>query len=88
MVILLLIVLVGSVLIGWLLPLAFKSERPYGLVGDILVPTVVGVGWTYVVYQILAPMVGLSGWLSFVGSAIEGMGIAAVTLWVMRKIKK
>ena len=35
MIVLLLIVIVGCILVGWLLPMAFKSERPFGLVGDI-----------------------------------------------------
>ncbi len=88
MVALILIVLVGSVLVGWLLPLVFKSERPYGLAGDIVVPTLVGVTWAVIVYQFLAPMVGLSGWLAFIGSALESISFAAIVLWVMRKIKK
>jgi len=85
---LILIVLVGSVLVGWLLPLVFKSERPYGLAGDIVVPTIVGVAWAVIVYQYLAPMVGLSGPLAFFGSALESISFAAIVLWVMRKIKK
>lgn len=88
MVALILIVLVGSVLVGWLLPLVFKSERPYGLAGDIVVPTLVGVTWAVIVYQFLAPMVGLSGWLAFIGSALESISFAAIVLWVMRKIKR
>ncbi|NCF66380.1 MAG: hypothetical protein JSV68_14750 [Anaerolineaceae bacterium] len=85
---LILIVLVGSVLVGWLLPLVFKSERPYGLAGDILVPPIVGVLYAFVVYRYLVPMVGLTGWFAFVGSALESIAVAAVTLWIMRKIKK
>jgi uncharacterized membrane protein YeaQ/YmgE (transglycosylase-associated protein family) len=88
MVALILIVLVGSVLVGWLLPLVFKSERPYGLAGDIVVPTLVGVTWAVIVYQFLAPMVGLGGWLAFIGSALESISFAAIVLWVMRKIKR
>jgi uncharacterized membrane protein YeaQ/YmgE (transglycosylase-associated protein family) len=88
MVALILIVLVGSVLVGWLLPLVFKSERPYGLAGDIVVPTLVGATWAVIVYQFLAPMVGLSGWLAFIGSALESISFAAIVLWVMRKIKR
>ena len=84
----LLIVLVGSILIGWLVPMAFKSERPYGLAGDILVPTIVGVGWTFILYQYIVPLVNMSGPLAFFGSALEGMAFAAITLWIMRRIKK
>jgi hypothetical protein len=87
MVALLLIVLVGSVLVGWLVPMAFKSERPYGLAGDIIIPTIVGVVYTFIIYQYIVPMVGMTGWLAFIGSAIEGIAVAAITLWILRKIK-
>lgn len=87
MVALLLIVLVGSVLAGWLIPMAFKSDRPYGLPGDIIIPTIVGVLYAFIIYQYIVPMVGLTGWLAFIGTAIESIGMAAVTLWILRKIK-
>ena len=44
-VVLLLITIVGSVLITWLLPMAFKSSPPYGLAVDIGVGTVTAVAW-------------------------------------------
>jgi len=87
MVALLLIVLVGSVLVGWLVPLAFKSKRPYGLAGDIIIPTVVGVFYAFIIYAYVAPMVGLTGWLAFIGTAGESIAMAALTLWILRKIK-
>ena len=87
MIVLLLMVTVGCILIGWLVPLAFKSERPFGLAGDILGTTVVGVVWAIVVYQVLAPMVGLTGPLALFGTAIEAMGAGALVLWLLRKIK-
>lgn len=84
---LLLIVAVGSVLVGWLVPLAFKSERPYGLAGDILIPTVVGVIYAYIIYAIIVPLIGWGGWFMFVGSALESISVAAIVLWILRKIK-
>jgi uncharacterized membrane protein YeaQ/YmgE (transglycosylase-associated protein family) len=87
MVALLLIVLVGSVLAGWLIPLAFKSERPYGLAGDIIIPTIVGVIYAFIIYQYIVPMVGLGGWLAFLGTAVESISVAAIVLWILRKIK-
>ena len=87
MVALMLIVLVGSVLVGWLVPLAFKSERPYGLAGDIIIPTIVGVLYAFIIYQYIVPMVGLTGWLAFIGTAGESIAMAALTLWILRKIK-
>ena len=87
MVALLLIVLVGSILVGWLLPMAFKSERPYGTAGDIIIPTIVGVLYAFIIYQYIVPMVGLTGWLAFIGTAVESSAMAAITLWILRKIK-
>ena len=88
MFVLLLITLVGCILVGWLVPLAFKSKRPYGLVGDILVPTIIGLIWATVLYLYLAPMFGLGGWLKLFGSALEAIGVGAIVLWVMRRIKR
>ena len=87
MIALLLIVLVGSILAGWFVPMAFKSERPYGLAGDIIIPTIVGVLYAFIIYQYIVPMVGLTGWLAFIGTAVESIAMAAITLWILRKIK-
>lgn len=86
--VLLLITIVGSILVTWLLPMAFKSEPPYGLTVDILVGTIVGVIWAFVAYQYLSPTIGLSGWLRLVLSAGDAIGFAAVMLWVLRRIKR
>jgi hypothetical protein len=85
---LLLITVVGSVLITWLLPLAFKSEPPYGLAVDILVGTVAAVIWAVIAYRYIAPAIGLKGWLNLVMSAGDAIGLAAVMLWVLRRIKR
>jgi len=45
MVVLLLITTVGSILVTWLLPMAFKSEPPYGAAVDIGVGTALAVVW-------------------------------------------
>jgi uncharacterized membrane protein YeaQ/YmgE (transglycosylase-associated protein family) len=87
-VVLLLIVIVGSVLATWLIPKIFNSEPPYGTAVDILVGTIVGVIWAIVVFQQLGPLIGMSGWLLLLISAAEGIGIAAVMLWVLRRIKR
>jgi hypothetical protein len=83
----LLITFVGSVLVTWLLPMAFKSEPPYGTAVDIGVGTVVGLIWAYIAFAYLSPMIGLSGWLQLLGSAGDAIGFAAVMLWILRKIK-
>ena len=86
--VLLLITIVGSVLITWLLPMAFKSKPPYGLAADIGVGTVVAIIWSLVAYRVLSPLIGLRGWLALVMSAGDAIGFAAVMTWVLRRIKK
>ena len=87
MVVLLLATVVGSILVTWLLPLALDSERPYGATGDIVVGTVLAVIWAVVAYQIVAPFIGLEGWLALIMSALDAIGLAALMLWVLRRIK-
>jgi hypothetical protein len=86
--VLVLLTLVGSILITWLLPMAFKSKPPYGLAVDIGVGTVVGVIWSLVAYLVLSPLIGLKGWLALVMSASDAIGFAAVMTWVLRRIKR
>ena len=88
MFVLLLITIVGSVLVTWLLPKAFHSEPPYGTAVDILVGTIAGVIWAVIAYQYISPLIGLEGWASLLLSAADGIGLAAVMLWVLRRIKR
>ena len=88
MFVLLLITVVGSVLVTWLLPKAFHSEPPYGTAVDILVGTAAGVIWAVIGYQFLAPLIGLEGWGALLLSALDAIGLAAVMLWVLRRIKR
>ncbi len=85
--ILLLITVVGSVLATWLLPMAFKSEPPYGVMVDIAAGTVAAVVWALVAYAVISPLIGLKGALALVLSAGDAIGFAAVMLWVLRRIK-
>jgi len=87
-VVLLLVTIVGSVLVTWLLPLAFKSEPPYSLAVDIAVGTALAVVWALLAYQVVSPAIGLEGWLRLAMSAADAMGFAAVMLWVLRRIKR
>ena len=86
-VVLLLLTVVGSVLVTWLLPMAFRSEPPYGLAADIGVGTVAAVIWALVAFLIVSPAIGLKGALALVMSAADAIGLAAVMLWVLRRIK-
>jgi len=87
-VVLLLITIVGSVLVTWLLPKAFHSEPPYGTAVDILVGTAAGVIWAIITYQFVAPLIGLEGLPRLLLSALDAIGLAAVMLWVLRRIKR
>ena len=87
MVVLLLITIVGSVLVGWLVPKAFHSKPPYGTAVDILACTAAGVIWAVITYQVILPMIGLEGWTGLLLSALDAIGLAAVMLWVLRRIK-
>jgi hypothetical protein len=86
--VLLLITVVGSVLITWLLPMAFKSKPPYGLAADIGVGTGVAIVWSLVACLVLSPLIGLKGWLALAMSAGDAIGFAAVMTWVLRRITK
>ena len=87
-IVLLLITIVGSVLITWLLPMAFKSSPPYGLAVDIGAGTVAAIVWALLGYQVISPLIGLKGWLALMLSAGDAIGLAAVVLWVLRRIKR
>jgi hypothetical protein len=88
LVVVLLITIVGSILITWLLPVAIKSAPPYGLAVDVIAGTVAAIAWAWLAYEVLSPLIGLTGWLRLVGSAGDAIGFAAVMLWVLRRIKR
>ncbi len=87
MVVLLLVTVVGSILITWLLPMAFKSQPPYGLAADIAAGTIAAAIWAVLAYQVIAPAIGLTGWVKLALSAGDAIGLAAAVLWVLRRIK-
>ncbi len=87
----LLLVVVASVLAlvsGWLLPVLFKSKRPFGLLGDILVCVVPTAVLCYLEAQFVLPALGFGrGWI-FVAAAIgDPLGLGWICLWLVRKIK-
>jgi len=88
MAIVLLVTLVLSVLSGWLLPILFKSERPYGLLGDILIVTVPTLVLSYVEWTWLLPALGFnSGWIKLAAAIGDPLGLGWICLWLARKIK-
>ena len=83
-VILVVFLFVVSVLMGWLAGLIWKSERPYGLIGDlgISLVTTFAVG---LLDWFLIPALGFSNNLKYMGVAIEPAIGALLVLWIVRK---
>lgn len=87
---LLIVVVAGvlAILSGWLVPLIFKSRRPFGLWGDILVCLVVTIGLAYVEWVFLLPAIGFgTGWISVAAAIGDPLTLSWICLWLMRKIK-
>lgn len=85
---LILFVIVG-LLIGWLLPAAFKSKPPYGLAWDLIASVAAmlvfgGVEWFWALGAI-----GLDHpvWLKVLIALSDPAFGAAIVLWVMRRVK-
>jgi hypothetical protein len=87
----LLIVVVAGVLgllSGLLLPPIFRSRRPFGLLGDVLVATLLAVGLAYVEWVWILPALGFeTGWLSVTAAIGDPVGLAWLALWLMRRVR-
>lgn len=77
-----------AILSGWLVPVIFKSPRPFGLWGDILVCLAVTVVLAYVEWVYLLPALGFSpGWLSIAAAIGDPLILGWICLWLLRKVK-
>jgi hypothetical protein len=87
----LLIVVVAGLLgliSGLVLPPIFRSRRPFGLAGDLLVATVLAVGLAYVEWTWILPALGFeTGWLSVMAAIGDPVGLAWLALWLMRRVR-
>ena len=73
---------------GWLVPIIFRSERPYGVVGDVLVCTILTVVLSFLSFNYIMPALGFeSGWIKVLGSTLDPLALGLIGLWVMRKVK-
>jgi hypothetical protein len=81
------VLLVVGVLTGWGIPLAAKSRRPYGLMGDILAGVLSMLAWGLVAWILVLPALGITGWLKIAAAIGDPWGLALVVLWLMRRIK-
>ena len=87
-VMLILFVIVG-LLIGWLVPAAFKSRRPYGLSGDLIASVAAMLVFGILEWFWLLDAIGLSHplWLKILIALVDsGIG-AAIVLWIVRRVK-
>ena len=77
-----------GVLGGWLVPILFKSERPYGLVGDILVCAIITIVVSFLSWNYIMPALGFeSGWIKVLGATGDPLALGLICLWLLRKIK-
>jgi hypothetical protein len=87
----LLIVVVAGILaivLAWLVPVLFKSRRPFGVLGDIVVCTVATIALAYVEWTWILPAIGFgTGWISVAAAIGDPLGLGLICLWLMRKIK-
>jgi hypothetical protein len=74
---------------GWLIPVLFKSRRPYGIWGDILVCLVPAVVLAYVEWTWLLPAIGFSaqGWITIAAAVGDPLVLGWICLWVLRKVR-
>ena len=87
-VVIVLLVVVG-LLIGWLVPAAFKSKRPYGLSGDLIASVAAMLVFGILEWFWLLDAIGLGHpvWLKLLFTLIDSGFGAAIVLWIMRRIK-
>jgi hypothetical protein len=81
------VLLVAGILTGWGIPLAAKSQRHYGLTGDILASVLSMLAWGLVAWIVVLPALGITGWLKIAAAIGDPWGLALVVLWLMRRIR-
>ena len=80
--------LVLGALLGWLVPEMLKSERPYGVGGDVGASAISAVVLGIVEWSWILPAMGFnSGWIKVVAAIGDPLGLALIVLWLMRKMK-
>lgn len=78
-----------GILLGWSVPLLVRSERPYGLIGDILVCSLLSAVLALTEWLWILPALGFrSGWLTVLIAIGDPLGFGLICLWLMRKIKR
>ncbi len=80
------LVIIG-LLTGWGIPLAVKSQRPYGLVGDILASALAMLVVGLAEWMFILPRLNFTGWLAVAATIGDPWFLALIVLWLMRRIK-
>lgn len=85
---LVLFVVVG-LLIGWLVPAAFKSKPPYGLGWDLIASVAAMLAFGSLEWFWLLGAIGLDHpvWLKILFALGDSGFGAAIVLWIMRRVK-
>ena len=85
----LILFVITGLLIGWLVPVAFKSRRPYGLSGDLIVSVVTMLVLGAAEWFWLLGAIGLDHpvWLKALIALTDPAFGAAIVLWIMRRVK-
>ena len=81
------ILLVIGVLNGWGIPLAVKSPRPYGLLGDVVASTLTMLLVGLAEWIFILPALGITGWLGIAATIGDPWGLALIVLWLVRRAK-
>jgi hypothetical protein len=78
---------VVAIVLAWVVPALFKSPRPFGLLGDVLVCTLAAVVLSYVEWTWILPAIGFgTGWISVAAAIGDPLGLGLICLWLLRKI--
>ena len=73
---------------GLVLPPIFRSRRPFGLIGDVLVATILAAVLAYIEWTWVLPPLGFeTGWLSVLAAIGDPVGLAWMALWLMRRLR-
>jgi uncharacterized membrane protein YeaQ/YmgE (transglycosylase-associated protein family) len=80
---------IAGLLIGWLVPAAFKSRRPYDLSGDLIASVAAMLVFGILEWFWLLDAIGLSHpvWLKLLIALVDSAFGAAIVLWIIRRVK-
>lgn len=81
------LLVIGGALTGWGMPLAVRSERPFGVAGDMLASTSCMLVVGMVEWILILPALGIKGLLGIAVAIADPWALALIVLWLIRRIK-